>query len=167
MVGEPDFAMIPVGQADYATAIELVQNTMRPASDLALSEALAVLEVSTVRGRESEDKAMLGDAVYIRTLQGYPHDVALSAINDMVMTCKFAPALSELVERCEKLVQPRRNLLASLMWSKGKTFEAPKPAEQISGKTWQEAPDYGNAQPAMPIRDKADMAKQLREMGQA
>lgn len=164
MAGEPDFAMIPVGQADYATAIELVQNTMQPATELALSEALAVLEVSTVRGKESEDKAMLGDATYIRVLRGYPHDVALAAIMDMVLVSKFAPALSEIVERCEKLVQPRRNLLASLIWSKGRTFKEAKPVEQVSSKSWDEAPDYGMAQPAMPIRDKADMAKQLRDL---
>ena len=117
MSGEPDFEMVPVGQADYAGAIELVQNTMMPATDAVLSQALAVLEVATVRGKESRESAALGSAVYMGTLARYPHDVALAAIHDLTMTAKFAPALSEIVDKCEQLVFKRRALLHALTWS--------------------------------------------------
>jgi hypothetical protein len=123
MSGEPDFEMVPVGQADYAGAIDLVQHTMRPASDVLLSQALAVLEVSTVRGRESKESAALGNSVYLSILAKYPHDVALTAIYDLTMTAKFAPALSEIIDKCEQLVSKRRALLHALIWSQ-KRFSA-------------------------------------------
>ena len=124
MAGEPDFAMIPSEGADYAGAIDLVKNTMQSASVMAITEALAVLEVSTVRGKESEDKAALGDAVYLRTLQKYPADVALAALHDLTLTCRWAPSLSEVVEKCERMVQKRRDLLVSLEWSAKQTTTA-------------------------------------------
>lgn len=117
MSGEPDFEMLPVGQADYAGAIDLVQHTMKPASETVLSQALAVLEVATVRGKESKESAALGNAVYLGTLARYPHDVALAAIHDLTMTAKFSPALSEIIEKCEQLVLKRRVLLHALTWS--------------------------------------------------
>lgn len=161
-IGEPDYAMIPVGDADYVGAIEVVQNSMQHASDMAISAALAVLEVSTVRGKESHDRASLGDAVYLRTLGGYPADVALSALNHFTMTSKFAPALCEIVEKCEALVQKRRDILASLIWSQGKTFKAvadPRPRMEKPD----EVPNL--EKPIQPPRlSPADMASQLRGM---
>ena len=165
MAGEPDFAMIPSEGADYAGAIDLVKNTMQSASVMAITEALAVLEVSTVRGKESEDKAALGDAVYLRTLQKYPADVALAALHDLTLTCRWAPSLSEVVEKCERMVQKRRDLLVSLEWSAKQTTTAllPKPAPERP-VSFQEAPVLA-VDPAPPVRSAQSMAEALRQMG--
>jgi len=165
MAGEPDYAMIPDQDADFFGAIALVRQSMEPANELAMTKALAVLEVSTVRGKESEDRAALGEAVYIRTLQGYPADVALAALHELTLTSRWAPALSEIVEKCERMVQKRRDLLVSLKWSAKQPIAAllPKPAPE-------RPVDFDTApvltrDPAPPIRSAQSMAEALRGMG--
>jgi hypothetical protein len=164
MVGEPDFAMIPSDDANYAGAIRLVRTSMMCASEMAITEALAVLEVSTIRGKESEDKAALGDAVYLRTLQSYPADVALAALHELTLTSRWAPSLSEIVEKCERMVQKRRDLLASLEWSSRQTEQAllPRPAPERP-VDFEPAPDL-TSDPRPPIRSAQSMAEALRGM---
>jgi hypothetical protein len=164
MAGEPDYAMIPDQDADFVGAIALVRQSMEPATEMALTKALAVLEVSTVRGKESQDKAALGDAVYLRTLGGYPADVALAALHELTLTSRWAPALSEIVEKCERMVQKRRDLLVSLEWSAKQPIAAllPKPApERPVG--FDEAPVL-SVDPAPPVRSAQSMAEALRQM---
>jgi hypothetical protein len=166
MAGEPDYAMIPDRDADFAGAIALVRQSMEPAHDLALTKALAVLEVSTVRGKESEDRAALGDAVYVRTLQGYPADVALAALHELTLTARWAPALSEIVEKCERMVQKRRNLLHALEWSAKQPITAllPKPAPERP-VDFDEAPVL-SVDPAPPVRSAQSMAETLRGLSE-
>lgn len=168
LVGEPDYAMIPIrDDVDYDAAYNAVSLAMVPASDEMIIGALGVLEAKCKRGKESDGAGDLGLRVFVAELRKFPADVVLSVLSDWGDENVFAPSWHELKQRLDKVTQKRRDILASLMWSKGRTFKEVKPVEQVSGKSWQEAPDYGMAQPAMPIRDKADMAKQLREMGQA
>jgi hypothetical protein len=166
MVGEPDYAMVPSPDADFVGAIALVRQSMEPATDLALTKALAVLEVSTVRGKESQDKAALGDAVYLRTLGGYPADVALAALYVLTLTSRWAPSLSEIVEKCECMVQKRRDLLVSLEWSAKQPIASllPKPAPERHVDF--DAAPVLSVDPAPPIRSAANMLETLRGMGE-
>ena len=166
MAGEPDYAMIPDQDADFVGAIALVRQSMEPAHELALTKALAVLEVSTVRGKESEDRAALGDAVYIRTLQGYPADVALAALHELTLTARWAPALSEIVEKCERMVQKRRNLLHALEWSAKQPITAllPKPAPERPVDF--DAAPVLSVDPAPPVRSAQSMAETLRGLSE-
>jgi hypothetical protein len=166
MVGEPDYAMIPDQDADFVGAIALVRQSMEPATDLALTKALAVLEVSTVRGKESQDKAALGDAVYLRTLGNYPADVALAALHELTLTSRWAPALSEIVDKCERMVQKRRDMLVSLEWSAKQPMAAllPKPAPERP-VDFDTAPVM-SVDPAPPVRSAVDMAATLRGLSE-
>lgn len=167
MVGEPDFAMMPIGQADYDGAIAAVQASMTPCPDSVLEKALALLSSRCAGRRGDGDETGFKVAVVKADLRAYPVDVVLFVLDEWSKNNRWLPERADLFPKLEALTQKRRDILASLIWSKGRTFETPKLVEQLTGKTWDEAPNNGFAPYAMPIRDRADMAKQLREMGQA
>lgn len=158
--------MVPIDGAEvnWQGAIDAVNLAMTCLDDVALEQALAVLEVKTKRRAEADMVADLGLKVFVSELRKYPADVVLEVLRRWPEKSPWAPSWNELFLDLETMTQKRRDILASLMWSKGRTFKEAKPVEQISGKTWDEAPDHGFAPPAMPIRDKADMAKQLRDL---
>ena len=164
MVGEPDFAMMPIGSADYDGAITAVHASMTPCPDSVLEKALALLSSRCAGRRGDGDETGFKVAVVKADLRAYPVDVVLFVLDEWSKNNRWLPERADLFPKLEALTQKRRDILASLMWSKGRTFKEAKPVEQISGKTWDEAPDHGFAPPAMPIRDKADMAKQLRDL---
>jgi hypothetical protein len=156
--------MIPAGGSDYAGAIAAVKMAMTPASRPALEQALAVLEVSTKRSREGAGAAKLGLAVFANALFRYPADVALSVLAGMSETLTFAPALSEVLNACDNAVAPRRELLASLIWSQGKKFKADDGLPEASpSKTWDEVPVLTIA-PHPPTRTRESMADRQKEM---
>lgn len=161
--------MVPIdgSEVNWQGAIDAVKLAMTCLDDVTIEQALAVLEVKTKRRAEADMVADLGLKVFVSELRKYPADVVLEVLRRWPEKSPWAPSWNELFVDLEALTQKRRDILASLIWSRGRTFETPKPVDVIIGKTWDEAPDHGFAPPAMPIRDKADMAKQLREMGQA
>jgi hypothetical protein len=126
LVGEPEYAMIPADGANYFKAIAAVEMAMAPASKSAIETALAVLEVSTNRSKEGAWAAKLGLAVFAGALGRYPADIALTVLARMSETIRWAPPLSDILEACDNAVAPRRELLASLIWSQGKTFKEVK-----------------------------------------
>lgn len=164
MVGEPDFAMMPIGEADYEGAISAVQASMTSCPDIVLEKALALLSSRCAGRRGDGDETGFKVAVVKNDLRAYPVDVVLFVLDEWSKNNRWLPERADLFPKLEALTQKRRDILASLVWSKNKTFKPADPVKEVTGKTWDEAPDNGNAQPAMPIRDKTDMANQLRAM---
>jgi hypothetical protein len=167
MVGEPDFMMVPVGAADYDGAIAAVNASMTTCPDSVLEKALALLASRCAGRRGDGDETGFKVSVAKHDLRAYPVDVVLYVLDEWSKNNRWLPERADLFPKLEALTQKRRDILAALVWSKGRTFERTKPAAELQGKTWDEPIDNGNFKPAMPIRDKAGMAEQLRGMGDA
>lgn len=164
MAGEPDFAMVPIGEADYDGAIAAVQASMTPCPDAVLEKALALLSSRCAGRRGDGDETGFKVAVVKNDLRAYPVDIVLFVLDEWSKHNRWLPERADLFPKLESLTQKRRDILASLMWSKTKTFRPAEPVKEISGKSWDNPPDHVMANPAAPVRDKTDMASQLRSM---
>ena len=151
-------------EPDWQGAITAVNLAMTPLDDASIEQALAVLEVKTKRRAEADMVADLGFRVFVSELRRYPADVVLEVLRRWPEKSPWAPSWNELYVDLETMTQKRRDILASLMWSKTKTFRTAEPVKEIAGKSWDNPPDHVMANPAAPIRDKTDMASQLRSM---
>lgn len=99
-----------ISQADAAA--EMVRRTLEPANARDIEGWLAELSVVVVRRQDDEFAEALRLEAYASRLRQYPADVARSAI--LGKTWKFWPAWSEVEAECERLVAPRRHMLAAL-----------------------------------------------------
>jgi len=164
MVGEPDYAVVPVRDGhDYQAAYDAVRLAMVPAPDGVIAKAIGVLEAKCKRGKESDGAGDIGLKVFVSELRKYPADVVLAVLNNWGDRNTFAPSWHELKTELDRMTQGRRNLLAALEWSNGKTFKEIEPLEQPSGKSWQEAPML--EKPVQPPRlSKEEMAARLCSM---
>ena len=161
--GEPDIAMVPVSRVcDYDSAIAAVRLAMTHADPNTLARAYAECVARFPPVREDQDSANAAVAVSIRTLMKYPADVAMAALEGW--SGDWAPRADGLEKACEKLVQKRRDLLASLEWSARQTEQAllPRPAPERH-VDFEPAPDLLN-EPRPPIRSAQSMAEALRGM---
>lgn len=73
---------------------------------------LVELSVITARRIDAAETEGLRVAAYASRLEGYPADVAREAL--LTHPWRFFPSWAELAEVCEKLVKPRRDMLAAL-----------------------------------------------------
>ena len=151
-------------EPDWKGAITAVNLAMTPLDDASIEQALAVLEVKTKRRAEADMVADLGLRVFVSELRRYPADVVLEVLRRWPEKSPWAPSWNELYVDLEIMTQKRRDILASLLWSKTKTFRPAEPVKEVSGKSWDNPPDHGMDNPAAPVRDKTDMASQLRSM---
>ena len=161
--GEPDIAMVPVSRVcDYDSAIAAVRLAMTHADPNTLARAYAECVARFPPVREDQDSANAAVAVSIRTLMKYPADVAMAALEGW--SGDWAPRADGLQKSCERLVQKRRDLLASLEWSARQTEQAllPRPAPERH-VDFEPAPDLLN-EPRPPIRSAQSMAEALRGM---
>jgi len=164
MTGEPDLAMVPIGNDyDYQSAMSAVRLAMTPADPNNIAKAYAECVARFPSVREDQDSAKAAVAVSIRTLMKYPADVARAALEGW--SGDWAPRADGLEKACERLVQKRRNLLASLEWSAKQPITAllPKPAPERP-VDFDEAPVL-SVDPAPPVRSAQSMAEALRQMG--
>jgi hypothetical protein len=166
MVGEPDYAMVPVRDGtDYQSAYDAVRLAMVPAPDSVIAGAIAILEAKCKRGKESDGAGNLGLKVFVSELRKYPADAVLAVLNEWGDANIFAPSWHELKVKLDKATQRRRDMLTSLEWSakQPKQDLIPSPIPKPSADKWDEAPRLGY-DPAPPRLTKTDMAQQLTEM---
>lgn len=86
---------------------------MSPAAPGQVEDWISALHSVTVGQRKSEDTTELAFDIYVTTLGRYPADVAREACSSL-MVSKWFPTLGEVIDRCDKLVSSRREMLASL-----------------------------------------------------
>jgi hypothetical protein len=87
-------------------------NFMTPAPEAEIEGWLAELSTLVLKRRDDVEEGLLRLRAYTTRLQNYPADVARSAVLDK--PGKFWPSWAELEEKCERLVAPRRAMLAAL-----------------------------------------------------
>jgi hypothetical protein len=165
MAGEPDYAMVPIGSADYVGAIAAVKASMTPCPDSVLEKALALLSSRCAGRRGDGDETVFKVAVVKNDLRTYPVDVVLFVLDEWSKNNRWLPERADLFPILEAWTQKRRNLLVSLEWS------AKQPTAALLPKPAPERPmDFDTAavlsvDPAPPIRSAQSMAEALRGMG--
>ena len=167
LVGEPDYAMVPVrDDPDFQAAYDAVRLAMVSAPDDVIIAAIGVLEAKCKRGKESEGAGDLGLRVFVAELRKYPADVVLSVLSDWGNENIFAPSWHELKVKLDKATQKRRDMLVSLEWSAKQPIAAllPKPAPERP-VDFDEAPVLSR-DPAPPVRSAVDMAAALRGLSE-
>lgn len=97
-------------------AAEIVRRAMAPAPKRQIEEWLAELSVLVIKRHDDEFSEAMRLEAYAARLARYPADVARAAV--LGKSWRFWPAWQELEVECERLVSPRRHMLAAL--------EAPK-----------------------------------------
>jgi hypothetical protein len=165
MVGEPDYAMVPIGVADYEGAIAAVKASMTPCPDSVLEKALALLSSRCAGRRGDGDETGFKVAVVKNDLRAYPVDVVLFVLEEWSKINRWLPERADLFPKLEALTQKRRDMLYELEWSAKQPISGllPKPApERPVG--FDEAPVL-SVDPAPPIRSAQSMAEALRQMG--
>lgn len=102
--------------ANIAPAIEKLEAAMTPATADDCEDWLTMLQAACARRNDSEDGASVAYDLYAAALRQYPADVAKAACMGMATRrgVNWFPTLGELLEQCDKLVGPRKAMLASL-----------------------------------------------------
>jgi len=164
MVGEPEYAMVPIGVADYEGAIAAVKASMTPCPDSVLEKALALLSSRCAGRRGDGDETGFKVAVVKNDLRAYPVDVVLFVLEEWSKINRWLPERADLFPKLEALTQKRRDMLYELEWSAKQPTSAllPKPAPERP-VSFQEAPVL-TRDPAPPIRSAQSMAEALRGM---
>ena len=99
-------------QTDREMVLADFVNFMTPAPEAEIEGWLAELSTLVLKRRDDVEEGLLRLRAYTTRLQNYPADVARSAVLDK--PGKFWPSWAELEEKCERLVAPRRAMLAAL-----------------------------------------------------
>lgn len=103
----------PLPDAERRAAIELAEQMLRPAGEEILITELGRLRAMTVSRDVGQDLAMLF-AIYADELRDYPADAIRGVMRAWPRGERFWPSAAELRERLDRLVKPRRALLAGL-----------------------------------------------------
>jgi hypothetical protein len=103
----------PLPDAERRAAIELAEQMLRPAGEEILITELGRLRAMTVSRDVGQDLAMLF-AIYADELRDYPADAIRDVLRAWPRAERFWPSAAELRERLDRLVKPRRALLAGL-----------------------------------------------------
>jgi len=161
MVGEPDYAMVPIGVADYEGAIAAVKASMTTCPDSVLEKALALLSSRCAGRRGDGDETGFKVAVVKNDLRAYPIDVVLFILDEWSKINRWLPERADLFPKLEALTQKRRDILYALEWSAKQPIAAllPKPAPERP-VDFDDAPVL-SVDPALPIRSAANMLETL------
>jgi hypothetical protein len=118
--------------ADPGAAIRKLEGAMtRPTAEQA-EGWLVMLQAGCRRRTESEAASAVGLTLYSGALQQYPADVAKDACLTLVRGkngVAWFPSLAELLDLCDRLVAPRKAMLAALRSRAGSSDFASAPPE--------------------------------------
>ena len=163
LVGEPDFALVPVrSDFSFQAAYDAVMLAMLPAPDELIIAALSVIEAKCKRGKESDEAGSFSLKVFVSELRSYPADVVLSVLKAWGDQNIFAPSWHELKVKLDAAQQKRRDLIFAIEWSSKQKKQAlsPKPAP-VDKVDFMPAPDL-QLDPRPPLRSAQAMSEALR-----
>ena len=125
-----------------ATALAKVEATMIPTPDRQVEAWLAELSLITARRADTPEADELRLVAYANRLAEYPADVVRGAV--LGRTWHFWPTWAELQAECEKLIAPRRAMIAALKREAEKAAERKRrasalPTAEMAVETPQEA----------------------------
>ena len=101
-------------EENYPVALAKLEAAMEPPTSDQAEEWLVLLQAATASAKRSEEGSAVSLALYAGALRRYPADVAKSACEDIATTAKWFPVLSDIIERCDRLVYNRRAMISSM-----------------------------------------------------
>lgn len=100
--------------ANVPAALERLEGAMMTPDREQVEEWLAAVQIATAGAKRSEASQAIALEIYASALGEFPADVVHTACVRIATTSKWFPVLAEIVELCEKLVTPRREMLRAL-----------------------------------------------------
>lgn len=96
----------------FSAGADELRETLRPIGfEAAVFHVTQCLTTTASRDRATADKETLIGTMAM-DVQSYPADIVATVFEDWRKTEKFWPTIAEILQRCEKLARPRRDLLA-------------------------------------------------------
>lgn len=111
--------------ASIPAAITTIQSAMKPADTERITGWLAEMSVKCAFKQQTDFTGELTLRVYARDLQEYPADVVRQVLRDWPNGSKWWPTWSELREKLEAGVRPRR-LMRTMLEHKARKIEEGK-----------------------------------------
>jgi hypothetical protein len=103
-----------VSRADLATALDLAEQSLKPSGPADCLTATARLRAVARQRPVITTDEKLAIAIYGEQLAKFPADAVALACERWVQTSPFWPAVSELLQMVERVLQPRRELALAL-----------------------------------------------------
>lgn len=103
--------MIPkteAGREMARDAVQILDESLQPATTAAIIEAMVRLKLSTNQRNQDADDARAQRAVYIDELSEFPLDVVEEACRKLARLDEWFPPISKLRDQCQHLVRWRR-----------------------------------------------------------
>lgn len=105
-------ALVPLSACRQA--VTDLNSALEPCNDDGAIKAAQLLVGSYPR------HAIADPEIYARAIKSvlakYPHAIAMAAIDNLTLKCKWVPTRAEVYEECEALTVPVREALASARW---------------------------------------------------
>lgn len=103
-----------LARADVSAALDVANRACVPAGPSAALLATARLRVGTRQRPMAREDETLQLALYGEKLARYPADAVAAACEAWLEASPFWPSVSEILQACERAMQPRRELVLAL-----------------------------------------------------